>query len=253
MYSKRKGASFQPHPLAATAGVDQSVDTFVLARDHHPAAVAGKLLLDPIQTLLPKAPAEDCLLVHEMPNIPSGNSRNLQGLWRKAVPIRAAVTRSQAHPAGEFRLRIVPRSREAVRLKRRSGKTPAVLRPRREEMKVVIAASRTKRLHVRSGDVAIRLTTANRAAFAQALERASRGAIDFSTTRATSVVGRVPTTSQSATKPCAGAAAIRFSRKAPTDSMSSRFAGSTFGSHRAESVPTQISRPSMRTVQGWAL
>src|SRR5262245_6915900 len=171
MYSNRTGSSFQPHSLAATAGVDQSVDTFVLARDHHPAAVAGKLPLDPIQTLLPKARAEDCLLVHEMPNIPSGNSRNLQGLWSKAVPMRASVSRSPAHPVGEFRLRIVPQSLEAVRFERRVGQTPAVLRPRGEEMKVVIAASRTKRLHVRSGDVAIRLTTANRAAFAQALER----------------------------------------------------------------------------------
>src|SRR5262245_44491690 len=169
MYSKRKGASFQPHSLAATAGGDQSVDTFVLARDHHPAAVAGKLILDPIQTLLPKSPAEDCLLVHEMPNIPSGNSRNLEGLWRKAVPKRAPVIRSPAHPVGEFRLRIVSRSLEAVRFKRGFGQTPAVLRPRREKMKVVIAASRTKRLHVRSGDVAIRLTHANRSGLPRAL------------------------------------------------------------------------------------
>src|SRR5262249_56892910 len=131
IHSGQKGARFQPHPLAATACADQRVGPFVLARDHHPAAVAGKLLLDPIQTLLPKAPAEDCLLVHEMPNIPSGNSRNLQGLWRKAIPIRAAVIRSPAHPVGEFRLRIVPRSLEAVRFKRRFGQTPAALPPPR--------------------------------------------------------------------------------------------------------------------------
>jgi hypothetical protein len=43
-----------------------------------PAALAGKLPLDAIQTLLPKALSEDCLFVHELPNIPSGDSRGLQ-------------------------------------------------------------------------------------------------------------------------------------------------------------------------------
>src|SRR5262245_4042772 len=98
MYTNRTRSSVQPHPLAATAGVDQRGDAFVRTRDHDPAAVAGQLPPDQIQALLPKAPAENRLLVDEVANVPSGNSCNVQRLRREAVPMRASVLRSPAHP-----------------------------------------------------------------------------------------------------------------------------------------------------------
>src|SRR5262249_10057153 len=104
MYSNRTGSSFQPHPLAATASVDQRGRAFILARDHDPAAVAAKLAPDQIKALLPKAPAADRLLVHEVTNVPSGNSRNVQRLRGETVAMRASLLRGPTDPFGEFRL-----------------------------------------------------------------------------------------------------------------------------------------------------
>src|SRR5262245_13621265 len=102
MHANRPGPCFQPHPLATATSVDESRDAFVAARNHHPTAVAGQLLLDTVETLLPKTLPEDRLLVHEMANVPPGNPGYVQRLRRKAISIRSSLRRSPAHPICEF-------------------------------------------------------------------------------------------------------------------------------------------------------
>src|SRR5262245_36932992 len=72
MHTNRPSSCFQPHPLAAATGIDQCRDAFIVARDHYPTTVAGELLPDAIDTLLPKQLAEDRLLGHEVANVPPG-------------------------------------------------------------------------------------------------------------------------------------------------------------------------------------
>src|SRR5262245_56333295 len=98
MHTNRPISCFQPHPLAAATGIDESRDAFVGAREHNPTAVAGELLADAIDALLPKTLAEDRLLVHEVANVPPGNPCDVQRFRRKSVPIRPSVCRSPADP-----------------------------------------------------------------------------------------------------------------------------------------------------------
>src|SRR5262245_25916895 len=102
MNANRPGPCFQPDPLATATSVYESRDAFVAARNHHPTAVAGQLLLDTVETLLPKPLPEDCLLVHKVANVPPGNSGNVQRLRRKPIPIRSSLGGSPAHPICEF-------------------------------------------------------------------------------------------------------------------------------------------------------
>src|SRR5262245_64542947 len=102
MNANRLGPCFQPDSLATATSVYESRDAFVAARNHHPAAVAGQLLLDTVETLLPKRLPEDRLLIHEMANVPPGNPGNVQRLRRKAVPIHASLRRRPAYPICEF-------------------------------------------------------------------------------------------------------------------------------------------------------
>src|SRR5262249_57113233 len=98
MHGNRPGPCFQPHPLATATSVYESRDAFVAARNHHPTAVAGQLLLDTIETLLTKPLPEDGPLVHEMTNVPPGNPGYIQRLRRKPIPIRSSLRRRPAHP-----------------------------------------------------------------------------------------------------------------------------------------------------------
>src|SRR5262245_6090776 len=102
MNANRLGPCFQPHPLATATSVYESRDAFVAARNHNPTAIAGQLLLDTVETLLPKTLPEDRLLVHEMANVPPGNPGNIQRLWRKPIPMRSFLRRSPAHPICQF-------------------------------------------------------------------------------------------------------------------------------------------------------